>query len=422
MDSIQIKKVSNVYSDVTISGAKNSVLPLLCSSVIYQDSIFSNVPDLSDVKKLLSILTDDLDMSYKLDTHLEISSNNIQDNVILKSPENSKIRYSTLLMGALLGRGCESITIPKSGGCASFGDRPIDIHLEGFKQLGFCITETDTSTIIKGKISSNPIMVHLRFPSVGATINLIFASLKTKQVVTISNVAIEPEIIDLISYLNKKGENITLTDRTVTIKESSCEVKNIVHEVIYDRIEAMSYIVLSTLSKSKMLIKNVPYIYMEQPFKFLESLGVKYELLNKISGIADLRVIGFVPIEGGHELNTSVYPGIGTDYQPVIAPLMLYTGGIIRDEIYPLRFKYLEELRQLGLEAKIMLGQASIESNKVTFNDEISMNSYDLRSGFFNLIIGSVFSKKCTIYNPEQIFRGYEDLERKLSSFGIELN
>jgi UDP-N-acetylglucosamine 1-carboxyvinyltransferase len=422
MQLLTLEKNGQVNSDVFISGAKNSVLPLICSSVLFENTRLTNVPDLSDVEKLLSILTDDLSMAYELGDSLEISSNSIGENVTLQSQANSEIRYSTLLMGALLGRGCQNITIPKSGGCSSFGDRPIDIHLNGFKNLGFSIVDSDTHTVISGGISNKPVLVNLRFPSVGATINLIFASLQTQHRVTLNNVAIEPEIIDLIEYLNNRGSRITLTDRVLTITKSSEKIKDITHQVIYDRIEALSYVVLATLTKSKKLVKNIPYIYMEQPLSFLRTLGVQFELVNKGDAVTDMKIVNFDPVKKEHQLEVGVYPAIGTDYQPIIAPLMLFTGGTIHDHIYPLRFKYLEELEQLGGVVEITFGKAIISPTNIERRDKISMKSYDLRSGFFNIIIGTIFSGTTDIYNSNQIFRGYEKLAVKLNTFGVELN
>ncbi|GAB3003571.1 hypothetical protein [Psychrosphaera aestuarii] len=423
MEQITVQKVGDVTSSVEVSGAKNSVLPLICASVMFEKCTFSNVPQLTDVKKLLEILSDDLDMTFQNGTELNINSNSIPKKVSLNSPRNSEIRYSTLLMGALLGKGCTHITIPKSGGCSSFGERPIDIHLDGFVELGFTVSDSESSTIISGEIFKGDKRIKLRFPSVGATINLIFASLQTKHSITIENVAIEPEIIDLISYLNKRGSNIKISDRVISVSNTETFGLEVTHRVINDRIEALSYIVLSVVSKSSSLIKKVPYIYMEQPLRFLKSLGVELELKNKDGSVSDVRVKRFIPVEGQEpRLETGVYPKIGTDYQPVIAPLMLYTGGTIVDEIYPLRFKYLEELKQLGVEVDIEVGKATITKWTIKSTDNITMNTYDLRSGFFNVIIGSNFSKVCTIKNAGQVFRGYENLESKLNCYGIQLS
>jgi len=422
-----VKGTAQRRGAVNIHGAKNSILPLVCSSILFSNSSFHNVPDIQDLTYLLEILKVDLGIkSFRDSSNLHIrSAGNELHSVVLSHKFIGSIRYSTLLMGALLGSGVESVTIPISGGCSSFGDRPIDIHLSGFEKLGYSVVTSDDSIeITRTPLINTSVNFTLSFASVGATINLVMAALGRSGTTVISNIAMEPEVSNVIEYLCKRTKRISLGDGFVEIYSALSTGINdnrneINWSVMPDRIEAVSYLILGALS-SGCEINNIEGLNLTGVAPLLDEIGIDYYFQkNKI--IVNPSKILIKPVDA----QTGTFPSLNTDYQPFITVALLFANGIssIADKIYPKRFSYLKELHEsASFEIlKFEDGKVTIKGSKeLTFSGN-NLYAHDLRAGFCMCLMASLFEQNVIIENFDQVKRGYSNITENFKSFGVDL-
>jgi UDP-N-acetylglucosamine 1-carboxyvinyltransferase len=410
---------TKLSGEVCVSGAKNSLLPLICASILVDKSTLFNAPDIRDANILLKILGRKGVYSESSGDKVSIDSSKIvqSEHIEIFGEDVSKIRYSTILMGALIGRGYKQISLSYPGGCSSFGTRPIDIHLCGFEALGVKVTLSENHLDLFVEGLARTVRHKLRFPSVGATLNLILASAAIEECI-LENIAIEPEVIDLIEFLSKVGfEFEFLGERILRIKTanytSSCDVE---HRVIPDRIETVSFVVLGGLcSKEKLVIRNANIEHTKLPIQFLQNMGMKISIEGN-----SITVYRSHELEA-RNLHVDVYPKIGTDYQPIIASAMIFAEGIseIVDPIYPKRFAYLDELSRLGVSSHHFDGIAKLEGNRsLESTGNFELTCHDLRAGFTLLIFGILNSGQIRLRNSEQISRGYFNFVQKLNGVG----
>jgi UDP-N-acetylglucosamine 1-carboxyvinyltransferase len=422
-----IKGMVKERGEVNIHGAKNSILPLVCSSILFNKSSFENVPDIVDLQYLLKILEADLSItSSKYDGILRIDcSKNVSKAAVLSHKHIGSIRYSTLLMGALLGSGVDNVSIPISGGCSSFGDRPIDIHLSGFESLGYSVETTNTFIKIeRTNLVDKSVNLNLRFASVGATINLVMAALGRSGDTVISNIAKEPEVSNLIAYLSERTNRISLGNDFVKVYGLSEEnIKEDLNEVSWpvmpDRIEAVSYIILGALA-SGCEINNISGLDLTGVENVLKAMGINYNF-NKEKLIVNPSKHSLSTIQ----IKTGIFPNLNTDYQPLVTMALLFANGesTIIDEIYPKRFAYLTELED-HISADILkfdAGKVIIKgSDKLTFSGN-ELYAHDLRAGFCMCLISGLFEQDVVIDNFDQVKRGYSNLVKNFETFGIEI-
>jgi len=403
---------------IEVSGAKNAAIILIAGSLLMSgETILENVPDILDIQKIISIL-EKLGVKFlRTGDILKIDTRNLK-------PQNpdpllvGEIRASIVLVGPLLAR-FGKLKIPHPGGCL-IGPRPIDEHLRAFCSLGVKIKEENGfyEFTYQPSLSQNSTSKNFRFKkiSVTATENiLLFAAIQKNQVVFIENAAIEPEVIDLIEFLKMAGGRISVQGRLIKIFPQKT-LKPVTYRVIPDRIEAGTFAIMAAAFKCELKILNV------RP-KHLVSLLEKFQEM----GIEFVKGKDFLYIKKPQEIRainiaTAPYPGFPTDLQPPMGVLLTQAQGLshIRENIFENRLGYLKELEKMGAQVKFY---SSCEA-EITGPTELSgakIESLDLRAGATLLIAGLIAKTPTEINHAENIDRGYERIEEKLSKIGAKI-
>jgi UDP-N-acetylglucosamine 1-carboxyvinyltransferase len=324
-----------------------------------------------------------------------------------------KMRASNLVMGALLGRlGRAKVSYP--GGCA-IGQRPMDIHLKGFRILGYHIEECNgyIEGYAKGPIGGE---ILLDFPSVGATENLMMATALAPVNTVIRNAAREPEIVDLQNFLNRMGARIRGAGLDVIRIEGVPELYGVEHEVIPDRIEAGTFMVLAAISGGDVVVENIVTEHIETISAKLREIGVEITRYNG-SGV---RVQGNRKF-GSADIKTMPYPGFPTDMQPQMMALLSGIEGtsVIVETIFENRFMHVNELIRMGADIKIE-GRVAIIKGKNRLRGA-TVEATDLRAGAALVLAGAGATGRTIIENAYHIYRGYEHLEEKLQDLGLNV-
>lgn len=397
---------------VKISGSKNASLPILAATILNGNSNrLYNVPNIRDTKITLEILKL-LGCKIKRNSgKIEINSKNITKTEIADNLMR-KMRSTVILAGALLGRFKE-VTFSYPGGC-DIGSRPIDLHLNAFKKLGVEITEE--AGFIKCK--ANKIIgtnIDLDFPSVGATENIILATVLSEGTTVINNAAMEPEIVDLVNYLKKMGAKIEGAGTiSITIKGVK-KLSGASYNIMPDRIEAGTLLCAVAGSGGRVILNDVNPNHLSSVINKLEECGCEIEITNKtISLKAPKRL---KPIE----IKTMPYPGFPTDLQQIFSAMLTKANGtsVIIENIFENRYKYLAELRKMG--AKITTeGKTAIISGVRKLNSATTVCT-DLRGGAALVIAGIMAKGKTKIEDIDYILRGYENIDAKLNSLGAKV-
>ncbi|WP_373897954.1 UDP-N-acetylglucosamine 1-carboxyvinyltransferase [Haloimpatiens sp. FM7315] len=415
MEKILIYGGKKLSGEVNISSAKNSILPIIAASILCdKECVIENAPMLEDVFVICEILRI-LNSNIKID---EENKRIVIDNSNLTLAEPStelvrKMRASFLIMGPMVARfGKFKISLP--GGC-NIGTRPIDLHLKGLAALGVDINiehgyvEANTSKL-KG---SN---IYLDFPSVGATENIIMASIFAEGETIIENAAEEPEIVDLAKFLNSMGANVigagTDKIRIIGVKE----LKGTVHKPIYDRVEAGTFMVAAAITRSKIKINNVNHEHVKPIIAKLTEMNVDIHTMGDsiiVDGNRDLKPV---------DIKTMPYPGFPTDMQAQMMALLCTVNGtsIITETMYENRFMHTPELKRMGAKIKLDGRSAVIEGVQKLTGAEVKTT--DLRAGAA-LILAGLAAEGCTkIGDIYHIDRGYVNIENKFKSIGGNIN
>lgn len=410
---IKIEGGHELSGEVVISGSKNATVALIPAAVLaYGPVTIVGVPSISDVDSLSAILADlNVEVTKVAKDHLIIDPTNIK-NVVLDGPAVTKLRASYYFMGALLGRYGE-VTIKMPGGCY-LGPRPIDLHLKGFEALGADIKYEHGCYKIKAeKLVGTKIFLDVC--SVGATINIMMASVYAQGRTVIENAAKEPEIIDVATLLNKMGASVKGAGTNVITIEGTDKLIGCFHEIIPDRIEAGTYIILAAAAAKKMVIKNIIPHHLEALLSKLSEMGVEMEIDYDSVTISKAEKLTAVDIK------TLPYPGFATDLQQPLTALLTKCEGesSVIDTIYPERFKHCIELQRMGANIEISQGKSVTKGPKELFGDVVEAT--DLRCGA-SLIIAGLIAKGITeIHEIKHIDRGYEDIDKKLSALGAKI-
>lgn len=400
---------------VRVSGAKNSVLPILAASLLGdRESIIEEIPYLSDVKIMCDLLKS---FGAKVEfsdnkTKLRIDSNSI-NNAIAPYELVNKMRASILVMGPLLAKmGVAKISLP--GGCA-IGSRPVDLHLKGFAAMGAEITQDHgyIEARVNGRLRGNKI--YLDFPSVGATENIMMAAVLAEGQTIIENAAIEPEIVDLATYLTTMGADIKGAG-TDTIKINGVDsLKGATHAVIPDRIEAGTFMVAAAITAGDVRIENVVPDHLKPITAKLREAGV--EVSEELSSIHVKSDGNIKPID----IKTHPYPGFPTDMQSQMTSLMTRADGtsMVIETIFENRFMHLAELKRMGANVKIEGRSAIIEGRcKLT---GARVRATDLRAGAALILAGLTAEGITEITDIEHIERGYVNIHEKLNQLGADI-
>ena len=414
MDKISILGGKTLEGTITISGSKNATLPILASSLLTSEkSNLSNVPNLLDVitmKELLSSLGININANQK-SLFLE-PGNNISTHADYELVR--KMRASVLVLGPLLARyGEAEVSLP--GGCA-IGSRPVDIHIDALKKMGANIEIKDG--YIKAKVPNKRLIgadISFAKVSVGATENIIMAASLAKGKTIIRNAALEPEIDDLISVLNKMGANINRLDNNQIEVEGVNNLKGFFHSVMPDRIEAGTYAMAAVITGGKIQLLNAEKKYLTNVIKYLIKVGAKIQY--NVDGI----LIEGPKIIKNTDIKTEVYPGFPTDLQAQAMALMTVAKGssVIEESIFENRFMHIAELVRFGANIKISGFKAHIKGCKKLNGAQVMAT--DLRASS-SLILAALKAEGETIINRVyHLDRGYENLEKKLSFCGANI-
>lgn len=411
MEKIIVEESPPLSGRVRVSGAKNSVLPILAASLLSTEKcVLEDVPNLKDVEVLTELLvTLGADVKRVRRNEVEVNSRHI-DNDEVPYRLTGRMRASFLVMGPLLARlGSTRMSLP--GGCA-IGSRPIDLHLKGFQALGAKIEQGSGYVEAKAERLKGT-TIYLDFPSVGATENIMMAATLAEGQTIIENAAEEPEIVDLANFLNKMGADI-MGAGTDTIRINGVEsMKGARHRVIPDRIEAGTYMVGAAMTGGDILIENVVGFHLHPLIAKLREAGVTIqEVKDEI-----LRVIGPKEIQR-IDIKTMPYPGFPTDMQAQMMAMLSIANGtsVVIETVFENRFMHVDELRKMGANIRIDRRTAIIEGRE--FLTGAQVNATDLRAGAALIIAGLVAKGKTTIHNVYHIDRGYDQVENKLKNLG----
>ena len=415
MQKLEIKGGKKISGSVTISGSKNATLPILAATILTNKKvIIKNIPIVKDVITMMELLSA-IGSSIKFDKkNKKIEINNRKSLTTFASYRLLRtMRAGILVLGPLLAKyGIAKVSLP--GGCA-IGSRPINYHLEALKKMGAKIKIKDGYIFASAKKGLKGCKIKFPKISVGATENVLIAACFSKGETKLRNCAIEPEINDLINFLKKLGCNIKKNGKRGIDVFGVKELKSTIHKVIFDRIEAGTYIIAAALTKGKLKIKNINPKIMSTEIHLLYKMGV--DIIKKknyiiVSRSKKLRSINVV---------TRPYPGFPTDLQAQIMVLMTGAEGIstIREGIFENRFMHVSELRRMGAQIITNGNKAKIFGKKKLNGAEVMAT--DLRASVCLVLAGLVPSNKTILNRIYHLDRGYEKIESKLSKCGAQI-
>ena len=408
---IAIEGGHKLNGTVVVSGAKNATVALIPAIVLADSPVtVYGVPNISDVDAL-GVLLRELNCNVeKNEDVLVVDPTNLKNKPLIGEAVD-KLRASYYLMGALLGK-CKKVTMKMPGGCF-LGPRPIDLHIKGFEALGATVdySSDGTYTIQAERLIGNKI--YMDFASVGATINILLAAVKAEGKTTIENAAKEPEIIDVVNLLTKMGAKIrgAGTD-TITI-EGVEHLKGCTLEIIPDRIEAGTFLIMAAAAGERVIIQNIIPQHLESLISKLKEMGVKMENVGD-----SIIVYGDNKNFNAVDVRTQVYPGFATDLQQPLTALLTQANGQsqVIETIYPERFRHCEQLNKMG--ANIELDESMCFINGKTPLKGAKVEATDLRCGAALLIAGLIADGITEISNVYHIDRGYANIDQKLITLG----
>ena len=412
MKSYIIEGGKKLEGTVKISGSKNASLPILAATILSEKTNkLYNVPQIKDTKTTLEILKL-LGCKIKQNSgKIEINSKHITKTEI---PEHlmREMRSTVIMAGALLGRFKE-VTFSYPGGC-DIGSRPIDLHINAFKKLGVEITEE--AGFIKCK--ANKIIgtnIDLDFPSVGATENIILATVLSTGSTTINNAAMEPEIIDMVQFLKKMGAKIQGEGTNQIIIDGVEKLSGVSYNIMPDRIEAGTILCAVAATGGNVTLDNVMPEHLTAVINKLEETGCKIEINNKKITLNAPKKLKSIDIK------TMTYPGFPTDLQQIFATMLVKASGtsIIVENIFESRYKYISELRKMGAKVTVEGKTAIIKGTRKI--NATTVVCTDLRGGAALVIAGLMAKGKSRVENIGYIQRGYENLENKLGILGAKI-
>lgn len=411
---IKIEGGHRLNGTVHISGSKNSTVALIPACVLASQPVtIYGVPNISDVRSLMVLLKElNVDVKQIDDETLYIDPRNIQ-NIPMVSSAVSKLRASYYFMGALLGKfGHAQIKMP--GGCY-LGPRPIDLHLKGFEALGAKIRYEQGCYILEAEeLIGNRIFLDIS--SVGATINIMMAAVYAKGRTIIENAAREPEIIDIAILLNKMGAKIHGMGTSTLVIDGVDTLGGCSHEIIPDRIEAATYIIMAAAMADDVVVENIIPQHLEAILMKLEEIGINMKV-----GTDFVEVFKTEQPLKPTEILTKPYPGFATDVQQPFSALLTQAHGqsIVTETIYTERFKHCYELNKMGADIDVRIPSGFIQGPTPLSGTNVVAT--DLRCGAA-LVIAALMADGITeIHDIYHIDRGYDNLDGKLESLGAKM-
>lgn len=417
MNKIVIKGGKPLRGEVYIEGAKNAVLPIVTSALLATEGVskFYNVPNLSDVKIISELLNS---LGVKINYNKEEKTLEVDATNPLKKEADfefvSKMRASFLVAAPILVRE-KFAKVAMPGGCA-IGSRPIEQHLKGFSLLGANIIKDAGYVELKAEKGLTGTTIFFDFPSVGATQNVIMASCLSKGKTILVNVAQEPEIGDMISFLKKMGAKISGENTSCLVIEGVEKLHGAEHTIMPDRVEAATYMIAAAATKGNVLVKNARYEDNVALVSKMREMGIQIEVnKNEIRVKNDRDYL--LPID----VKTLPHPGFLTDMQSIIMVLTLLAKGVstITETVFENRFMHVEELRRMNAKIRIEGRSALIEGGEKL--EGTSVKATDLRAGAALVIAGLIANGQTVVTNIKHIDRGYVNIEEKLRKLGADI-
>ncbi len=413
MESLFIEGSFPLKGQVRISGSKNATLPIMAASLMCPgEVILTGVPDLEDINVMGDVLSL-LGASVMRENDVLIINAGGVSSLELPERISRKMRASNLVMGPLLAR-FKQARVAYPGGCA-IGSRPMDLHLKGFRDLGYEIDEEYGFMDGEGNPATGGKEILLDIPSVGATENIMMAASLAEGSTIIRNAAREPEIVDLQNFLNRMGARVRGAGLDTIRIEGVQKLHGVEHKIIPDRIEAGTFMVAAAISRGDVFIENVIIEHLQPLIAKFREIGL--ETLPYHSGIRVAGKGGLKPVD----IKTMPYPGFPTDMQPQMMALLSTISGtsMIVETIFENRFMHVQELRRMGVEIKIE-GRVAIIKGK-DYLEGASVEATDLRAGAA-LILAGIFAQGVSqIGRIDHIDRGYEKIHLKLASLGARI-
>ena len=414
MEKLVIKGNTRLKGEVTISGAKNAAVAILPATLLIDGvCTIENVPNISDVKISCKILEElGAKITWNTQNELTIDTRNI---CCSQAPIDmtSKFRASYYLIGSLLGR-CKKAEVGLPGGC-NLGSRPIDQHIKGFEALG---AKVDVN---KGKITASAkklvgTSIYMDIVSVGATINIILASVLAEGTTIIDNAAKEPHIVDVANFLNTMGADIRGAGTDVIKINGVKSLKgNSTYCIVPDQIEAGTFMCAAVASRGDITLKNCIT-------KHLECITAKIvEIGGNVDANGDTLRVWMNKRPNKANIKTLPYPGFPTDLQPQIGVCLAIADGtsIINESIWESRFQYTAELNKMGAQITAQGKSAIFEGVKNLSSAPVYAT--DLRAGAALIIAGLIADGQTELYNLSHIDRGYENIEEKFRKLGAKI-
>ena len=416
MKKLIIQGGKKLYGSINISGSKNASLPILAASLLFDEVVtLKNIPDVKDISTMCILLES---IGKKIEFSKSRNEVKIFPNKIKKLLASYSLvktmRAGILVLGPLLSKyGHAKVSLP--GGCA-IGSRPVDLHTEFLKKMGAKIKIENGYIIANASKKLSSAIVKFPTISVGATENLIMASVLARGKTIIKNIAVEPEIIDLINFLNLSGAKISFSSKRSLIINGVEKLNKITYSIIPDRIEAGTYAIASLITNGKITLKNIDIDVMKNIFVVLKKAGAKLEYNKKNSVTISRNKIKSLSIK------TSPYPGFPTDMQAQLMSLLCLakSRSIINESIFENRFLHVSELKRMGANIKIknknafIFGVANLKGAEVM--------ATDLRASV-SLVLAGLAAKGTTVVNRiYHLERGYENLIGKLKACGAQVS
>ena len=413
MQKLEVFGAKKLKGQIKISGSKNASLPILAATLLSEKKIIiKNLPQVKDIETMLNLLQSlgsqiNVKKKYTLIDNTKQKKNFASYNLV------KTMRAGILVLGPLLAKfGSAKVSLP--GGCA-IGTRPIDIHLKAFSKLGVNYKIEQgyvTAKAPKGLIGNN---INFEKVSVGATENLIIAASLAKGTTILSNCAIEPEIKDLVNFLNKMGCQISWVSRRKIKIVGVKEIKKISYSVMFDRIEAGTYLIAAAITEGNLKIKNIIPDIIKTEINILRKIGSKI-LIKK----NEINIIGNKKIRS-LKIKTSPYPGFPTDLQAQIMVLLCKANksSTIKENIFENRFMHVAELNRMGAKISTNGNKALIKGN-INFKPAELMAT-DLRASVSLILAALTAQGKSVINRIYHLDRGYENIDKKLKKVGAKI-
>ena len=415
MQKLIIKGKKKLSGTISISGSKNATLPILAATILAGNVTLTNVPLVKDIFTMLDLLKF-IGIRIKINKlrrSIELTGKKKNINTLAPYKLVKTMRAGVLVLGPLLTKYKKAkVSLP--GGCA-IGTRPVDLHLFALKKLGAKIKIKDGYIIAEAREGLKGAKIKFPNISVGATENALLAAYGASGKTILSNCAIEPEILDLVSFMKKLGCKITIKGRRIALEKKKIEREKVNHSIIFDRIEAGTYLVAGALIGKKIIIKNIKPKILKCEVNILKKMGVKINLFKNSISISKSKRLYKINI------TTKPYPGFPTDLQGQLMVLMTQAKGLskIKENIFENRFMHVPELKRMGAKIEIKNKIALISGPSKLTGAEVMAT--DLRASVSLVLAGLIADNRTIINRIYHLDRGYEFLEKKLKNCKAEV-